>query len=139
MEWTDLVLEATGVLKVFGKAPSIDNVRLQEASLNWNGPSLEIRFDLADYPANPPTEWVIGQCNRVQLSLACFGLREIAIRRWGTQNQASLMIGTAGPTRVLEAIGDDVDIRLSCDFIYIRKLSVYLDGGNEQPPNATAH
>jgi hypothetical protein len=57
-EWTSVFSGARGISAIYGsKIPSLGGVRVHEIRAEREGPVLKIRFDLSDFPDNPPEKW----------------------------------------------------------------------------------
>jgi hypothetical protein len=66
--WTDLLEDAAPIKAIFGDAPpSLRGVDLHEVVVSWDGPSVSLRLDTAEFPASPPPKW--STLNTVQLTL----------------------------------------------------------------------
>jgi hypothetical protein len=74
MNWTEL--PGTELLRrVFSHSPKIDRVSLFDISLNRNGRTLTVNFDLIDQiPDKPPEKWK--NFNRCRLGLYCAPVKD---------------------------------------------------------------
>ncbi|UKA05131.1 immunity 50 family protein [Photobacterium damselae subsp. damselae] len=69
MNWTKYLLDSNKIKAIFGdKIPSIEAIDLHEVLLNRDGPKVTFRFDLSDYPDNPPKngkllDLIVCKCN----------------------------------------------------------------------------
>jgi hypothetical protein len=76
--WTDLLVEAAAIRAIFGEAPpSLHGVELHEVVVGWDGPSVSLRFDIAELPASPPPKWT--KFNTVQMTLLAFAVEGITM------------------------------------------------------------
>jgi len=84
--WLELVTNPDPIFAIFGsEIPTLDNIDLHEIILHREGPKAILRFDLKDYPKQPPKKWLAGQFNKVQLKLQAFGLQDLKL--YGFQNR----------------------------------------------------
>jgi hypothetical protein len=67
-DWTDLVDDPRAIRAIFAvTAPSLDQIELLEVVLHTDGPTAILRFNLAEFPIDPPKKWLERGCNTVQM------------------------------------------------------------------------
>ncbi|MFI7011634.1 Imm50 family immunity protein [Streptomyces sp. NPDC050145] len=101
MRWTSLLHNPEGITAVYqGTPPDLRSVRLHEAALMTEGPTLKLRLDLPAYPARPPRKWADQKFNTVQVEISFSGLHSISLTGFATDITAdvSLTEGEAGIT-----------------------------------------
>ena len=68
--WTDVLEDDRSVRAIYGEdIPSLRGIELQEVTLSQLGPSVELRVNLAEFPASPPKKWADDHLNQVQILL----------------------------------------------------------------------
>jgi hypothetical protein len=97
MDWIDLVGSAEFLRKLFPTAPSLHGVRVLEVDLHQDGPRALVRFDLNEFPEQPPAKWRQSHANKVQVRIMGIGVRELEVRGWSTNNIVDIEIGPADP------------------------------------------
>lgn len=129
MSWLDLVERSEGLRIVFGGVvPHLDDVRLLSVTLDQNGPTAILRFDLAEYPADPPIKWKKEGHNTVQVELSVSGLLETKISGWALDNVSSLKIEPCPPSGVkVEFVTGDAALLFVAQFALVQKISGYHD------------
>jgi hypothetical protein len=69
-DWTDLLVDPRTIRAIFGPTgPSLEGIELHAIELHRDGPTVTLRFDVAEFPADPPKKWLERECNRVWLKL----------------------------------------------------------------------
>lgn len=128
MDWTNLVSGAEFLRKLFPMAPSLGGVRVLEIDLHQDGPRALIRFDLNEFPARPPTEWMRSHANKVQIRLMGIGVRNLEARGWSVDNIANIEISAAGSDGILfVADGVGFHFRGVFEHIAVESVSAYTD------------
>ena len=81
-DWAELLIDPRTIRAIFGEAaPSLDQVELVEIVLDVNsGPDAILRFDLAEFPSDPPKKWRDEGCNTVQVRLRAISVQALEIR-----------------------------------------------------------
>lgn len=119
--WLELVTNPDPIRAIFGsEIPTLDDIDLHEIILHHDGPKVILRFDLKDFPKQPPKKWLAGQFNKVQLKIQAFGLQNLKLD--GFQNRCivdltvfedkgiiHLGYESAGSSLALEAVALIVD------------------------------
>ena len=74
MSWIDFLNADRGLAEVFGgpllRSPAIV---LHELTLHRDGPRARLRFDLVEFPVDPPAKWAAASCNTVQVTVEAAG------------------------------------------------------------------
>jgi Immunity protein 50 len=118
--WTDLLEDAAPIRAIFGDAPpSLHGVDLHEVVVSWDGPSVSLRLDTAEFPASPPPKWA--KLNTVQLTLEAFPVETMSM---------SDVIPRTGPV--------DLDIRRETPSRLGASARRGRPGNNHRPKNAAA-
>ena len=127
--WLDLVSRAEGLRAIFGATiPRLDAIRLHEIRVHRDGPTVTLRFDLAEFPASPPRRWHPG-FDVVQIELAFGDVSAIALARFGRDDVGRLRID---PGLAVELLVDEAPtLRLACSFAYLHGISAYQRGDRE--------
>lgn len=98
--WLDVVDNADFVGRMYGGAPSLENVEIHELTLARGGPLLTLRFDLPEFPKNAPRDWVASQYEVAQLTLMVIGVASVRLDGWSTEVRGSLSVVRHGPLDV---------------------------------------
>ncbi|QDQ28065.1 hypothetical protein FNU76_17885 [Chitinimonas arctica] len=120
----DFIDRADFLKGVYGAIPSFSEIVLHDIVLSDNGPSVALRFDLANFPSNPPKKWE--EFNTVQVTLDLTGLRSISISKFGLNNRCSLKLVKDEDGVSLQSFGE-VELSAIGDFIAVAKISAYLN------------
>jgi hypothetical protein len=128
MDWIDLVGSAEFLRKLFPEAPSLHGVRVLEVSLHQDGPRALIRFDLNEFPKQPPAKWMQSRANRVQIRLMGIGVRDMEIRGWSANDVADIEVAAASPDGLrLVAQGEGFYLKGVFEHVAIDGVSAYCD------------
>lgn len=130
--WLDLVGKSEFLAGLFeGKIPSLQRVEMHEITVQREGPSLTLRFDLQEFPALVPAAWKAEGYNTLQLTMSMIGLQSIVLSGWATEvngplriaadqdgglrvhfDSASVSLGAAASHAVLERVSPYLNKRL---------------------------
>ncbi|WP_165956638.1 Imm50 family immunity protein [Kribbella antibiotica] len=128
MEWIEALSNPQPVLAIYGnKLPALDKVRIEELVLSVNGPTLRLRFDLAEFPADPPAKWRRDGLEVVQIELAFGGLQAISINELTVDSICDLTVRKDGPVR-FSGESDSVKLHGLADTATILRVSAYAMG-----------
>ena len=128
MDWIDLVGSAEFLRKLFPKAPSLHGVRVLEVDLRQDGPRATVRFDLNDFPQQPPTKWKQSHANKVQIRLMGIGVRDLQVRGWSANNIVDIEIVAADPDGFrLVAQGAGLHLVAVFEHLAVDNVSAYKD------------
>ncbi|MGW0785485.1 Imm50 family immunity protein [Streptomyces sp. NPDC002913] len=128
LEWIAALSNPKPVLSVYGDAaPALDEVRVEELCLSVNGPTLRLRFDLAEFPISPPARWRRDGLDVVQVELALGGVRAISIDEFSADSICDLKIRKSGLVS-FSAESDSVKLQGLADTATILKVSAYARG-----------
>jgi hypothetical protein len=105
-----------------------DGVRVLEVSLHQDGPRALIRFDLNEFPKQPPAKWMQSRANRVQIRLMGIGVRDMEIRGWSANDVADINVAAASPDGLrLVAQGEGFYLKGVFEHVAIDGVSAYRD------------
>lgn len=106
--------------------PSLESVRLHGVTLEQNGPSFRIRFDLNDFPSSPPRKWTPGS-NRVQVTLLGVGVRQLSITGWTANNVGRLRIRRMDTGVRVDFVCAGASFDVELDHVRVDAVSAYRD------------
>ncbi|MCC3769522.1 Imm50 family immunity protein [Streptomyces sp. UNOC14_S4] len=123
--WTDLLVDSRGIERIYsGRPPELESVRLHEVGLDREGPALRLRFDLPDFPADPPKKWTALSHDTIQIELLLGGLHGVALEGFGNDPVADIFLWRDGLIKV-EVTSAATQIRASGDSLSVSKVSAY--------------
>ncbi|MEH2922770.1 Imm50 family immunity protein [Samsonia erythrinae] len=125
INWNEL--DGTYLLnKVFSGSVKISNVDLFDISINRDGPSVIINFDLLDQlPDQAPPKW--GRYNKCRCGINCGKVSDLEIIGILTKINASANIEIINGVRYVNFVSDGFKLSLKCKHIQFMGPSVYLD------------
>jgi len=109
--------------------PSLAPVVLHEICLHRDGPRVLLRFDLPDFPAEPPKKWLAQQANVVQVTLTLVGIRSISLSGWSNESVVDLSMLQEDGSVWVTGSGDQVRLDIQAEAATITALSAYHDAG----------
>lgn len=125
-DWLDVVDDARAVRAIFGDhTPSLQDVDVFDLVMSREGPYLDVRFDLPEYPAEPPVKWAGNGANRVQLTLRAHPIRELSVVGIRWQMTATLTVQTEGDDILLSLVGDGIEVRALSESLSVQRVSAY--------------
>ncbi len=84
-----------------------------------------MRFDLNEFPSNPPMKWLTQNYNCVQLTLQFLSIDCLEIRGWNLDNIGDIQIDRSSERLQCIFNGKTTQIKCMADFISIAKISAY--------------
>ena len=127
MDWIHCLGNAKPIESVYSVPPSLSNVRLHEIRFHQDGPRISLRFDLNEFPDQPPKKWVGGQFNRAQLTLVLIDIIDANISGWKLNNVGSIDLSKNEEEVRLTFEGEKQSVDLKARFVEVEKLSGYRD------------
>ncbi|ENX3944729.1 Imm50 family immunity protein [Photobacterium damselae] len=129
MNWTKYLLDSNKIKAIFGdKIPSIEAIDLHEVLLNRDGPKVTFRFDLSDYPENPPKKWQAAGFNCVQVQLVALSVHDLQINGFSSKYKCGMSISSDEKQIVSVKIDkNDLKIYLKAEHLFIDSISAYVN------------
>ncbi|MCP1621433.1 Imm50 family immunity protein [Pseudomonas nitroreducens] len=124
--WLECLMSDKEIKAVYGEdIPDLKGLSFHEVAISRDGPKVSIRFDLGDFPSDPPKKWVANGFNCVQIVLAFSGVTDFEMKGWGLDNVGGIHVFRENDLVILELFGDGLYMRLRSDFSYVEKISAY--------------
>jgi hypothetical protein len=124
--WIELLTDAASIRAIFGQVvPILVGVDLHEIVLHRDGPRVLLRFDLSEFPEEPPSKWVTANFNRVQVKLLAVGVKELNISGLQTSCQLDLTVFEDDSLIHILAKNDVVCLKIAADELFIDNISAY--------------
>ncbi|MGD9482216.1 Imm50 family immunity protein [Streptomyces sp. TRM70308] len=128
LDWIASLSNPQPVLAVYGDTvPTLDEVRIEELCLSVNGPTLRLRFDLAEFPTNPPAKWRRDRLDVVQVEIAFGGVRAISVDEFSVDSVCDLKIQKDGLVS-FSSESDSVKFQGTAETATILRVSAYAMG-----------
>ncbi|MGQ4727104.1 Imm50 family immunity protein [Streptomyces sp. Ju416(a)] len=125
MQWITLLNNPEGINAIYLQdPPDLHGVRIHEVSLQVEGPTLKLRFDLPAYPDHPPRKWLAQKYNTVQVELSFGGLKSISLSGFGTDISADVSLTGEDGVNV-KATSAGVHLQANATTAFVSKLSAY--------------
>lgn len=70
--WYECVDKMDFLKKLYKKIPDLKDVRIDKISIENEGSTVNLVFDLPDFPSNPPVKWT--GCNTVSVEVSFWGV-----------------------------------------------------------------
>ena len=127
MSFVDALADQRPLVAVFGEpVPTFGPVDLHEVTVHRDGPVVRLRFDLAEYPAQPPAKWVTGGADTVQVVLDLVGVDRLAVTGAMTNMRGPLTARqTDGGSVTAEFRSGEVSVVVTARAAVISSLSAY--------------
>jgi hypothetical protein len=128
-DWVDVLSDSRPIRSIFGEhSPSLRTIVVHDLTIGRDGPSLCVRFDISEYPTNPPVKWVRTGVNRVQIRIIAFGVRDLTINGASSEMMANLELRVDGSRVQLGLDGRGFQVKAIADAIILDRISAYADG-----------
>lgn len=118
---------------LYGQFPRHDRLRIRSVNVNPSGPTLTLRVDLPEFPAQPPEEWTAAGCDTVQCHLQFLAVEQPLLSRWSSPAEARLNAQPVSDrlTEVrLNGPGIELAFRANPQFV-IRHISAFRAAADE--------
>lgn len=126
MDWTDSLDNPRALTSMYDQAPQLQQVRLLGATLDQDGPRLQLRLDLNQFPQRPPRKWQGQGFNTVQLKLDLFGVEQLQLGGWGTDNVVDLELERRPDGVAVSATAAGFKLSCRCLMVRVAGVSGYL-------------
>lgn len=125
-DWTELLIDPRTIRAIFGEtAPSLDQVELVEIVLDVDrGPDAILRFDLAEFPSDPPKKWRDEGRNTVQVRLRAGSVQALEIRGLLISPILDLKILRDGELLRVQGATGGISIDIASEFLDVGSDSV---------------
>lgn len=93
LDWISALSNPQAIVSIYGEAlPDLGGNRIEEVGLRPDGPTLRVRFDLAEFPIDPPGKWLRESLDVAHVEIYFGGLREISISKFTVDSICDLKI-----------------------------------------------
>ena len=128
VSWSDFLLDASSLVAIFGARDlRQDQLTLHEVVVSRDGPEVRLRFDLPEFPTDPPQKWVAQGFNTVQVTLSLVGVRNLSLEGLSTEMVVMLEISELDAGIQLNIIGDGIALTASADAAVLGRVSAYMN------------
>ncbi|TYR51823.1 Imm50 family immunity protein [Streptomyces parvus] len=125
MQWITLLNNPEGINAIYLQdPPDLHGVRIHEVSLQVEGPTLKLRFDLPAHPDHPPRKWLAQKYNTVQVELSFSGLKSISLSGFGTDISTDVSLTGEDGVNV-KATSAGFHLQANATTAFVSKLSAY--------------
>ncbi|ELY2798376.1 hypothetical protein SNN58_003269 [Cronobacter dublinensis] len=125
--WTDVLVDKIKVSSIFKEEePSLYNIDIHEIIFHRDGPKITLRFNLENYPSDPPKKWVLQKFNTVQLQLTALDINEVKFSGWEKTNyNLDLNISKCDDLIVISARDDVFCLYIKASYLSVSSISAY--------------
>ena len=128
MSWISLLDDAQFLLSLYpDSVPSLEGVVLHEVTMLREGPVVSLRFDLPDFPANPPAKWSTQRFNVAQITVMGIGVRRFVQSGWNSDTSVSITFAAGDGGVTVRALGTGVELEAAFDHVRVDGVSAYLN------------
>ncbi|RZU37344.1 immunity protein 50 of polymorphic toxin system [Streptomyces sp. BK022] len=123
---------------LYGRLPELsERLRVRSFTMDWRGPTLTLRVDLPEFPAEPPQEWRDAGFDTVQCHLQYLAVEQLAVRLWTPPAVGDLAVSAPDAFRRLRVRlrGAGVDMTFGCsDSVLVGHVSAFTRVGDGSDP-----
>lgn len=124
--WLDVLNDDRGVRAIYGdKTPSLGSVEIHEISMRNEGPRVMFRFDLADYPEDPPKKWADQGFNVVQVQLMLVGTLDFSLQGWSHETVIDLSLEKEGKMVRVSGFTESIRMSITSEAALITSMAAY--------------
>lgn len=126
--WTDFLVDGNKVKGIFGDSiVSLKNVSIHEIVMHRDGPAVTLRFDVEDYPIDPPKKWIDNGFNTVQIALICVDVSSLSLSGLSMMMRADLVFERLNDKVKLHIRTETFNLDLTSNFLMVESISGYID------------
>ena len=126
--WVEHLADPRPITQIFGDLlPGSRDLVVHDLLASREGPSLTIRVDLREFPADPPKKWASAGYNRVQAKITAVGVRQLRVDGLSPSMTGDLSVQKIGTGLRLDLVGDAFSVNLLADALIVSALSAYHD------------
>ncbi len=100
---------------------------MHEVRTGQDGPTVLLRFDLNQFPDNPPPKWRARGGNTVQVNLICTDVHKFELHGWTTDNIGELGARRIGSLIDVQFVGDSCQIDAKFGHLQFGDITAYHD------------
>lgn len=131
MSWISLLDNAQFLLSLYpDSVPSLEGAVLHEVKMHCEGPVVSLRFDVPDFPANPPAKWRTQRFNVAQVTVMGIGVRRLVQNGWSNDTSVSITFAAEDGGVRVRALGAGVEFEATFDDVRVDGVSAYLNSLN---------
>ena len=128
MFWISLLDDAQFLLSLYpDSVPSLEGAVLHEVKMLREGPVVSLRFDLPDFPANPPSNWRTQHFNVAQVTVLGIGVRRLVANGWSSDTSVSITFAAEADGVRVRALGAGIEVEAAFDHVRVDGVSAYLN------------
>lgn len=127
--WLEILVEADFLTQIYRTSPDLSKISVHEVSFDREAAVMRLRFDLPDFPINPPETWTENCFNRVQITLNLTDLTFVNVEGWSYEITGPLSICKTNTGVLLSFSGNGVNMKCAGAFLIVEKINPYCDGG----------
>ena len=125
-DWLDLVVDARAIRAVYGEhTPDLSGIAVVDLVAQPDGRRVQVRFDLAEFPAIPPAKWVAAKNNTVQLTLSFESTEQVRFTGPITDDAADLVLTRENAGIAGELTAPSFSLTVRSEWLVLRKLAAY--------------
>jgi len=127
MNWHEALINPEALMSLYDSIPDLDKVKLFEIRLS-DRKSIFLRFDLSRFPDRSPRKWN-KSFDTAQIELELLPIHNIAIKKWGSPDVASIKIELANKATYkyhVFGVGASCSFSADIDIVYFRKIDGYM-------------
>ncbi len=122
--WTQFLENADAISSIFDQAPSLQRVRLMRLQLSEDGPTVDLKLALRDFPARPPKRWAAMRANAAILELQLLGVARLSVAGWTTNNVVDIVFNRSAEGSFETILhGEGVRVEVLCLGVRVTHLS----------------
>ncbi|HEX8367354.1 MAG TPA: Imm50 family immunity protein [Pyrinomonadaceae bacterium] len=128
MKWHRLTLNPQSLENLYNIVPELESVDLFSINLNRESPSLEMSFDLPQFPDNPSPRWN-EKCNTVQIKLIFWGVADFEAKGWHRNMKVKIDMEKNEKALKVLIFNSEIDLMFSfsCNFVLVKNISAYIN------------
>lgn len=124
--WVDFLSEPHGIRAIYGEElPTLTSVDLHELVLHRDGPRATLRFDLAQFPREPPKKWADQGFNVVQVQLTLVDVHHLTVAGWTTHATLDLDVERRDGVLLLRTLNGPVGVNIDARWLVLSHLGAY--------------
>lgn len=127
--WLDLLVDARAIRAVYGEqVPGVTGISVHEITAQPDGRRVRVRFDLAEFPADPPAKWVAARHDTAQLTLSFEDTHRVRFAGPLTDDIADLVLAGEDPGVTALLLAPSFELTVRARWLVLSGISAYRRG-----------
>jgi hypothetical protein len=125
MSWYHQCQNPQAIDSLYSSTPTLERLELREVVVHEDGPRIDLRGDLSDFPDHPPQRWH-SDFTVAQVTISLFGVSDFSFTGWSKSNHGVFVLSRESPDMLRFTFeGESTRLQGKCSIAQISNVSGY--------------